>query len=63
MPIVCRDNVVPDITVEANLVPDNMEPVPVALPSLQFDPQMAVVFFLGFSCYVTLIWLCRPNFF
>ena len=50
MPIVCRDNVVPDITVEANFVPDNKEPVPVALPSLQFDPQMALAFFFGFSC-------------
>ena len=50
MPIVCRDNVVPDITVEDNFVPDNMEPVSVALPTVQFDPQMAEVLFFGFSC-------------
>jgi len=44
------DNVAPDITVEVNLVPDNKEPVSVALPTVQFDPQMAEVFFFGFSC-------------
>ena len=31
----------PDIAVEVNLVPDNIEPVPVAVPTVQFDPQMA----------------------
>ena len=40
-PRICHGNLVPDIAVEVNLVPDNIEPVPVAEPTVQFDPQMA----------------------
>ena len=40
-PRICHGNLVPDIAVEVNLLPDNIEPVPVAVPTVQFDPQMA----------------------